>query len=83
MQYVTCGAYVNGERPKTKKALKDAMKETPAKVVFDKTSLFDCEGDKTIRGNALHDSVTINVVGPDPYHNRKWYATVTANGKVT
>lgn len=38
MAYVNVGAYVNGVRPKTKKALKEAMANAPETVQFDRTS---------------------------------------------
>lgn len=79
MAYVNVGAKVNGERPRTKKALKEAMAAHPETVLFDRTAAF--EGRGPIRGDELPED-TLQVVGPDPYTNRKWYASIK-NGKVT
>ena len=80
MSYVNCGAYVNGERPKSKKALKEAIKD-PASVYFDPTSMFDNQ--TMIHGDQIPNGVSLSVCGPDPYNSRKWYATVTTvNGNV-
>lgn len=81
MPYVNCGAYVGGKRPTTKKALKDTMKANPASVTFDCTSIFDKYG--TIQGDNIPSGVTLSVVGPDPFGSRKWYASVTSQGRVS
>lgn len=79
MAYINVGAKINGERPKTKKALREAMKAHPETVLFDRTAAFDGQG--TIRGDELPRD-TLQVVGPDPYAKRTWYASIK-NGKVT
>jgi hypothetical protein len=67
---------------KTKKALKDAIKEGPSKVYLSSTSA-------VVRGwsgyaSDLPEDMSFNVVGPDPFQDRSWFATVTRNGdKVT
>ena len=81
MAYVNCGAYVNGVRPKTKKALKDAMANNPMCVTLDPTSAFDI-AQRSISGSILAPNINYSVCGPDPYENRKWYANIK-NGKVT
>lgn len=80
MGYVNCGAYVNGTRPKTKKALKEAMANDPSHVRFDSTSMFD---NLHCTGVGIPEGTTLSVVGPDPYTKRSWYATVTDKGKVS
>lgn len=84
MSYVNCGAYVNGERPKSKKALKDALKGGASyNVRFDVTSLFDANTRSSYLSNDIPNGVSLSVCGPDPYTLRKWYATVTTvNGNV-
>lgn len=84
MAYVNVGAYVNGERPRTKKALRDAMRERPADVTFDVTALaMFHNGPMTYNGNELPPGDTLSVAGPDPYASRNWFASVTDKGKVT
>jgi hypothetical protein len=78
MDLINVGAYVNGERPPTKKSLREALASDPASVLFETTSLF--EADRTIRGGelaeVLADGSKLVVVGPDPETSRRWYANV-------
>jgi hypothetical protein len=60
-----------GRNFKTKKALAEALK-AGEKVTFTDTSLFDNAG--TIEQKMLLP--TDVVVGPDPHHNRSWYANI-------
>lgn len=74
--YVNVGARVNGERPKSKKALKDALANAPHTVVFDNTG----PGGTYVTPDA---SLILSVCGPDPYTKRVWYGNVTVKaGKV-
>jgi len=63
---------------------KKALRETVAAgewVALEATSIF---GDEY--GGPLDDAPdgTYTVVGPDPYRNRKWYASITKrDGKIT
>lgn len=79
--YVNVGAFINGQRAKTKRELKNAMLMAPETVLFDQTALL-MEG-QFVHGNAIPPGVTLSVVGPNPYNNRKWYASVSDKGKVT
>jgi len=54
-----------GASYKTKKALKESIGK-PLRYI--ETSMF---------GSEYKENGTFAVVGPDPYRNRKWYATVT------
>jgi hypothetical protein len=77
--YTNVGALdENGKRFQTKKALKEAIAQSK-KVIFDGTSLFDSGRTFIISDSNL---TTLSVVGPDPYNDRKWYATIK-NGKVS
>ncbi len=82
--FVNVGAsYKNsGQDIPTKKALKDALAHTPANVNLYSTSAFgNSEG---AIGSELVEGVKYTVTGPNPFTNRKWYATVTKTGdKVT
>jgi hypothetical protein len=79
MKYVNCGAYVRGSRPKTKKELKQAMKDNPDQVHFDSTEMFHPGG---CTGTTIPTDTTMMVIGPDPFTKRTWYASVTSDGKV-
>ena len=78
MTYVNVGAYVDGVRPRTKKALREALAVSPADVRFDQTSalaagkISSCD----LRGDAVPPGYRLAVVGPDPYTHRRWYAVV-------
>ncbi|MFJ1700443.1 hypothetical protein ACIOHC_36230 [Streptomyces sp. NPDC088252] len=76
MGYINVGAYIDGERPKTKKALTDALANNPGSVRFDRTSPLDGSDGKAIAGDAIPETDTLTVTGPDPYTSRKWYASV-------
>lgn len=80
--YVNCGARVNGVRPTTKKALKDALRMVPLSVTFDATSGFDGRGGL---GHCPDMGTVFSVVGPCPFTKRAWYASVTADsdGRLT
>jgi hypothetical protein len=78
--FINAGAFVDGNRPATKKALKDAVKDNPASVWFYGTSPMGPACPRTLA--ELAPGTTLTVAGPDPYNSRKWYASVTvANGK--
>lgn len=84
--YINVGAYVNGTRPKSKKALKDALKAAPATVAFDGTAAFPGMpgyGER-YRGDAIPTGVILSVCGPDPYRARGWFGNVSvkADGSV-
>jgi hypothetical protein len=85
MAYINVGAFVNEERPRTKKALREALASAPDTVWFDQTSAFLAPGwDPRIHLDGLEPGVTLTVVGPDPYRDRRWYASVTRDraGKI-
>ena len=71
MEFVNCGAKVNGVRPKTKKALREALKNAPETVRFDSTSAW---GTNQLSPN--NPNITLSIVGPDPYNKRNWYANL-------
>lgn len=75
------GIWINGERPKSKKAIREAIESNPATVDVEATSW---HGDEY--GGSLSDApdgTMIVFVGPDPYRNRKFYGTITKfNGEL-
>ncbi|MFH9606898.1 hypothetical protein [Streptomyces sp. NPDC017448] len=76
MGYINVGARINGERVKTKKTLREALKDAPETVVFDRTSILDGSNGENIKGDAIPTADTLTVTGPDPYNNRAWFASV-------
>ena len=67
------GIYASGDRVKTKKALKTLIATVPHQVRLEATSIL---------GNEYAGPITeapagrYDVVGPDPYLSRKWYANI-------
>ena len=70
-------AFVDGQKPKTKKALREALAADPSRVWFEDTSGFGNRG--TLTAEQLSPSDMI--VGPCVYTARNWYANVK-NGRV-
>lgn len=82
--YVNVGVQYDsyGKDIPTKRALKEAIAANPASVYMYGTSditPFSGSADKAVVG------VKYSVTGPNPYNNRKWYATIEKgqNGKIT
>lgn len=89
MSYINVGAFIRdggGDvRPRSKKALATALKDTPSTVSFDITSPLGPNPDYFHRGlvNAaglakLLNGDKLTVCGPDPFENRKWFGTIEA-----
>ena len=78
--YVNTGTNyaTDGSDVPTKKALKEALAASPASVVFYETSAVPMP--ILINGSELVEGVKYSVTGPNPYKNRKWYATVELTG---
>lgn len=78
------GLFVNGQRPKSKAALKrhlEAQSNPGDGVRIEATSVFGNEYDGRLV-DMPDGSVTF--VGPDPYRDRRFYGTLTKKGgKVT
>lgn len=82
MAFVNVGAYIDGNRPKSKKVLKEALRDAPETVRFDRTAAVGPDaGQPDIMGNELPAGDTLTVVGPDPYTARTWYASVSKTAK--
>lgn len=79
MQHSQGGAFVSGVAPKTKKALRDALKERPRDVTLESTSAFP--GQYSGPAAELPGNVSFVVVGPDPYTRRDWFARVFRHPK--
>lgn len=67
------GVFVQGQRPKTKKELKALIATVPHDVSLQATSIIGNE-----YGGPITEAPdgTYDVVGPDPYTSRKWYANI-------
>jgi hypothetical protein len=78
-------SYTQGgvEGHKTKASLKKAVKENPDEVFFyDTAAVPGMSPGFTGRITALPKNGTkLTVVGPNPYRERKWYATIEWNSK--
>lgn len=68
------GIYVNYERPKSKKAVKEAVAADPASVRIEATSVFGNEYDGPV---STAPDGRYAFVGPDPYSKRNFYGTIT------
>jgi len=80
MEYIQGGADFNHVGKKTKKELKRCVKEEPHNVLlYDTTAVMPSKFNDT--ADKLPDNVTFNVVGPDPYTRRDWYASVLRNNR--
>ena len=66
------GLYVDGLRPKTKKAVKEAIADDPSRVEIEATSWFGNEYDGLV-SEAPADKYYW--VGPDPHRSRKFYGS--------
>lgn len=90
MTYINVGAmFDDGKgggpvRVATKKALREALAASPGDVTFDVTSMLLAQGaPSTYRATEIPEDAVMTVTGPDPYKNRKWYASVAIrNGEV-
>lgn len=68
------GIFINGLRPKSKKAVKEAVATNPASVVIEATSLFGNDFEGSVLG--LPPDKAVYFVGPDPYTKRNFYGTI-------
>lgn len=79
MSYIpfeNCGVYgANGKRIRTKKALREELATHLSEVYFDTTSMFAKVNG--YQGNEIPEGITLSVVMPCPYTERRVYASVT------
>lgn len=77
------GVFINGERPRSKKAIKEAMKEAPSSVTWQNDAAFGETAGSRFAGDRLPD-MNDTFVGPDPFRDRKFYGQIkVVDGKVT
>jgi hypothetical protein len=78
---MTQGIYINGQRPKSKKVVKEYVALYPEKVRLEATSMFGNEYDGSVE-NAPDGTYTF--VGPDPHRDRKFYGNIViSRGVIT
>lgn len=73
------GVFINYRRPKSKKAVKEAIAAGEL-VTVEATSMFGNEYDGPV---AEAPPGTITFVGPDPYRDRRFYGTITVSADGT
>lgn len=71
------GIFVGFERPKSKKAVKEAIAADPSRVRLEATSVFGNEYDGPV--SEAPDG-TYTFVGPDPYTKRNFYGNIKVVG---
>lgn len=71
------GIRVDGHRPNSKKAVKEAIAADPTQVFIERTSEFGDEYEGT--ADELPQGKKVNFVGPDPFKSRKFYGTIIMN----
>ena len=74
------GIYVNFDRPKSKKAVKEAVAADPSRVRLEGTSMTGNDYDGPV---SEAPPGRYHFVGPDPYRKRNFYGTITVADKIT
>lgn len=78
--YVNVGAHDReGRRYRTKRALREALDSAPSEVIFYSTE-HNTSALPEYRADSIPTGVRLEVVGPDPYKRRLWYANVVQHG---
>lgn len=75
------GIFIQGERPRSKKQVREMIATDPARVRIEATSLFGNEYDGP--ASELPPGTVITFVGPDPYRRRNFYGQLihTTDGR--
>ena len=68
------GIFIDGQRPKSKKAIKEALAANPERVRIEHTSMFSSQGH--VGALDLTAGEKVDFVGPDPYTKRNFYGTI-------
>jgi hypothetical protein len=71
------GVFVNYNRPKSKKAVREAVASDPRSVSVEATSMFGNEYDGPVSDMP---EGTITFVGPDPHTKRNFYGNIIRQG---
>ena len=67
------GIFINGIRPVSKKAIKEALLNDPASVYVESTHMFSEMG---FSERVAPGMTEITFAGPDPYTSRKFYGQI-------
>jgi hypothetical protein len=67
------GLYIHGERPRTKKSVREAIAKDPSKVRIEATSIV---GDEYDGPASDMPEGKVYFVGPDPERSRRFYGTI-------
>jgi hypothetical protein len=76
---MTQGIFVNGRRPNSKKAVKEAVASDASSVWAEATSWHGDEYDGPVT-DMPEGGRGISFVGPDPYTSRRFYGTIKRVG---
>jgi len=83
-EYINVGAYFDDGTSKARvasiAALRRHLRDNPGDVEFDNTAMHMGPGDARYRASEIPAGPRFQVCGPDPYTNRKWWATVELVG---
>jgi hypothetical protein len=79
---MTQGVFVDGKRPASKKAVKEAIADDPRRVHLEATSFFGNEFDGLASEMPIDKMVFF--VGPDPERKRNFYGNIVrkADGRI-
>ena len=73
---MSVGIFINGQRPASKKAVKEAIAANPASVHLENTSGFSNNFDIDLDEKIAQGDFRTAFVGPDPYNKRNFYGTI-------
>lgn len=77
------GVFINGQRPKSKKQVLEAMKADPASVLWQNDAIMGPHAGEMFQGDELPGDISDTFCGPDPHTSRKFYGQIiTTGGKV-
>lgn len=73
---------LDGERFRSKKAFREAVRDTPDNVLLTCLDLAGPNVGKEFRASEMPEDIRPYIAGPDPYVSRTWFANVrrTPNG---
>lgn len=75
---MTQGIFVDGQRPKSKKAVREAVADNPNRVRLEATSIFGNEYDGSV---ASAPDGFYTFVGPDPARARNYFGNIDKKGE--
>jgi len=68
------GIFIDGRRPKSKKEIKETVRNRPDAVTIEATSMFGNEYGGVV--TQMPENKTVFFVGPDPYSARNFYGQI-------